>query len=105
MSRWLPLLLLLACGPLAAALDPTRPQPLLPAPAAGTAAAPQVQRLQGILRGPAGSAAIIDGYRLRAGEQAGDLRVLEIRARSVLVERQGSRQVLTLTPPMLSPRR
>ena len=104
MSRWLSLFLLLASGPLAAALDPTRPDA---APPAATAAsdAVQVLRLQGILRGPAGSSAIIDGHRLRAGEQAGDLRVLEIRARSVLVERQGSRQVLTLTPPMLSPRR
>lgn len=91
---------------LQAAVDPTLPPlaPLLVERAAGQPSVAPLQ-LQAILRGPAGSSAVIDGQRLRVGQQQGDLRVIAIRARSVEIERQGQRQVLTLSQPILVPRR
>ena len=104
MSRWL---LTLSCAlPLlaAAAVDPTLPPPALANPAveAAEAAAPAPQ-LQAILRGPAGARAVLGGRSLKVGEHHGDLRVLAIRARSVLIERQGQRSELHLTQPILTP--
>ncbi|HYQ38281.1 MAG TPA: Type II secretory pathway component [Pseudomonas sp.] len=102
MSRTL--LVLAAALPLlaGAATDPTLPPAALGGPAASAEALPAPQ-LQAILRGPAGARAVIGGRSLRAGERRGDLQVLAIRARSVLVERQGQRQELRLAQPILSP--
>ncbi len=85
------ILLLIACLlalPVRAALDPTLP----PAPL-----------LQAILRGPAGARAVIGGRSLEVGERHGDWRVLAIRARSVLIERQGQRSELHLSQPIVTP--
>lgn len=105
MSR-LPLLLGLALLPLLAqaALDPTQPpaSPTGSAPAAAGQALPAV-RLQAILRGPDGARAVIDGQTLRVGDQHGELRLLAVRARSVLIERQGQRSELLLSQPILTP--
>ena len=87
----------------AAASDPTLPPPALAnpvAPAAATAPAPQ---LQAVLRGPAGARAVIGGRSLQVGERHGELRLLAIRARSVLIERQGQRSELHLSQPILTP--
>lgn len=92
------LLPLLAC----AASDPTLPPPSLGV--AGEAAAEQpLPALQAILRGPAGARAVIGGHSLRAGERQGELRLLAIHARSVLVEQQGRRAELRLAEPILRP--
>lgn len=103
MSRWL---LTLGCAlPLlaAAAVDPTLPPPALANPAAEAAAAAPAPQLQAILRGPAGARAVLGGRSLQVGERHGDLRVLAIRARSVLIERQGQRSELHLIQPILTP--
>ncbi|MNM86314.1 hypothetical protein D3C81_984610 [compost metagenome] len=103
MSRWL---LTLGCAlPLlaAAAVDPTLPPPALANPAVEAAAAAPAPQLQAILRGPAGARAVLGGRSLQVGERHGDLRVLAIRARSVLIERQGQRSELHLIQPILTP--
>lgn len=86
-----------------AASDPTLPPPALRSPAAQAAAATPAPLLQAILRGPTGTRAVIGGRSLQAGERHGELRVLAIRARSVLIERQGQRSELHLSQPILTP--
>lgn len=103
MSRWL---LALCCAtPLLAlaAVDPTLPPAALAAPAALGAEASPAPLLQAILRGPAGARVVIGGRSLRVGERQGDLRVLAIRTRSVVIERQGQRSELHLSQPILTP--
>lgn len=92
---------LLAC----AASDPTLPPAALADPASHAAEAAPAPLLQAILRGPTGARAVIGGHSLRVGERQGDLRVLAIRPRSVLIERQGQRSELHLVQPILKPSR
>lgn len=103
MSRWL--LALCCTAPLLAlaAVDPTLPPPALAAPATADAAAAPAPLLQAILHGPGGARAVLGGRSLRVGEQQGDLRVLAIRARSVVIKRQGQRSELHLSQPILTP--
>jgi hypothetical protein len=99
------ILLLIACLlalPVRAALDPTLPPAQAGAPAAAGEAAP-APLLQAILRGPAGARAVIGGRSLAVGERHGDWRVLAIRARSVLIERQGQRSELHLSQSIVTP--
>lgn len=103
MSRALLLLACLLALPAGAALDPTQPPAALARPAAASAEATPAPSLQAILRGPAGARAVIGGRSLKTGERHGDLRVLAIRARSVLIERQGQRSELHLSQPILTP--
>lgn len=105
MSRYLLLLLSLHSGLLLAAMDPTLP-PQARALVAETAQAESAGLvLQAILRGPGGAWAVIDGQRLRTGQTAGELQVLGINSRSVDVQYRGQRQRLTLSQPLLVPRR
>lgn len=84
--------------------DPTLPpQNLLPAAAAASDSAPLV--LQAIVRSGNGSRAVIAGRSLRVGDRYADARVLVIHAHSVLIERQGQRQLLRLAEPVLQPSR
>lgn len=102
MSRWL--LLCVALPLLAgAAVDPTQPPAVLAGDASSSLEAGPSPLLQAILRGPAGHRAVIGGQSLAVGEQQGDLRVLAIRTRSVLVEHQGQRRELYLIHPILTP--
>lgn len=103
MSRAL-LLILAAVLPLAAAAvsDPTLP-PTLPATPEAAADAVPAPLLQAILRGPAGARAVIGGQSLKVGERLGELRLLAIRPRSVLIERQGQRSELHLSQPVVTP--
>ncbi|SDS96982.1 Type II secretory pathway component [Pseudomonas oryzae] len=104
MSRALLLILALAVPPLAgAALDPTQPPRAPSGPAAAAGEAASAALLQAILRGPAGARAVIGGRSLAVGERLGELRVLAIRARSVLIERQGQRSELHLSHPIVTP--
>lgn len=101
-------LLLCAALPLlaSAAVDPTLPPPALATPATAAASeATPAPLLQAILRGPAGARAVIGGRSLRVGERHGDLQLLAIRARSVLIERQGRRSELQLIQSILKPSR
>lgn len=101
MSR---VLLLLGCAlPLLAGAtsDPTLPPAAFDA--AQQAAETPPPPLQAILRGPHGARAVIGGQSLRVGERQGELRVLAIRAHSVLIERLGQRQELRLAQPILRP--
>ncbi len=103
----LSLLLLLLAGEALASRDPTQPPPGAasgPLAVDGTTPPPAPPQLQAILRGPQGTYAMLDGQRLRAGERHGDLRLLAIRARSVVIERQGQRSELFLSQPILTPR-
>jgi len=87
-----------------AASDPTLPPSgLLPANAA--AAAPTPLHLQAILRTGQTSLAVIDGQRLRVGEEVSGARILAIYPRTVLIEREGQRQQLRLAEPILKPSR
>jgi len=102
-SRWL---LVLCCAtPLLAlaAVDPTQPPAALAAAATPGGEAGPIPLLQAILHGPAGARAVLGGRSLRVGERQGDLRVLAIRARSVVIERQGQRSELHLSQPILTP--
>lgn len=103
MSRAL-LLLLAAALPLTAAAvsDPTLP-PTVPAAREAAADGVPAPLLQAILRGPAGARAVIGGQSLKVGERLGELRVLAIRPRSVLIERQGQRSELHLSQPIVTP--
>lgn len=104
MSRALFLSLLLGCAAAQAAVDPTQPPANLRS-AATTAEAPAALVLQAILRGAQGSRAVIDGQSLRVGEEHAGLRVLAIHPHSVLIERQGQREVLRLAEPVMKPSR
>ncbi|MCQ4348625.1 Type II secretory pathway component [Pseudomonas stutzeri] len=103
MSRVLCLLAGLLALPAMAALDPTQPPRQPVAGAAASDALLPVPPLQAILRGPAGARAVIGGHSLRVGERHGELQLLAIRARSVLVEHQGQRHELHLSQPILTP--
>ena len=104
MSRAFLLNLLLACMAAQAAVDPTQPPADL-RPASGAAEAPSALILQAILRGAHGSRAVIDGQSLRVGEEHAGLRVLAIHPHSVLIERQGQRELLRLAEPVVKPSR
>lgn len=98
--------LLLASGLVkAVGLDPTQPPAnllLVPADSAQSAVAPV---LQGVLRGAQGSQAMIGGALLRVGDEHAGARVLAIHPQSVLIERQGQRQLLRLVEPVMQPSR
>ena len=97
--------LLLCCGAASAAgLDPTQPPANL-RPAATDEKAPEAPVLQAILRSAQGSRAVIAGHSLRVGEEHAGSRVLAIHPQSVLIERQGQRELLRLAEPVLKPSR
>jgi MSHA biogenesis protein MshK len=84
--------------------DPTLPpQNLLPATMAASDSTPM--ELQAVLRGARGSRAVIAGQSLRVGDTVADARVLAIYVHSVLIERQGQRQLLRLAEPVMQPSR
>lgn len=97
-------LLLVAAPTLATPIDPTQPPAGLRAPSADVAGSTALQ-LQAIVRGAQSSRALIDGQSLRVGHEYAGLRVLAIHSQSVLIERQGQRQLLRLTQPVLQPSR
>lgn len=83
--------------------DPTQPpQNLLPA-ATASDSVPLV--LQSVVRSAKGSRAVIAGQTLGVGDSVADARVLAIYAHSVLIERQGQRQLLRLAEPVMQPSR
>lgn len=99
--HWLAILLLGAAtagmalaveGPL---FDPTRPsgylEPASPGAADDRGPADQL-RFGGIFTGPEGTAALLNGRRLQAGDQLGDLRVIAVEQDAVVVERGGATQ-------------
>jgi MSHA biogenesis protein MshK len=96
---------LLAAGlALAAPIDPTQPPAALRGP--GTEAVGGVPlQLQAIVRAGQSSRALIDGQSLRVGDEYAGLRVLAIHSQSVLIERQGQRELLRLVEPVLQPSR
>lgn len=85
-------------------IDPTRPPArLMPSAHAGEQA--RVPVLQEILLGARGSRAVIDGQTLRVGEEHADTKVLAISPQTVLIERNGKRETLRLTHPVIQPSR
>lgn len=96
-------LLLCSTAAGAALIDPTQPPANL-RPAAQDEKAPALV-LQAILRGAQGSRAVIAGRALRVGEEHAGARVLAIHPQSVLIERQGQRELLRLAEPVLQPSR
>lgn len=97
-------LLLCSSVATAAAIDPTQPPANLRPAAQDDKAAP-APVLQAILRGAQGSRAVIAGRGLRVGDEHAGVRVLAIHPHSVLIERQGQRELLRLAEPVLQPSR
>lgn len=98
-SAWVAGLVVLMCIATAQAADPTLP----PAgratlDASSPAAAPL--RLQAILRGPLLAWAVINGQSVKAGDRLGEIRILAVQAHAVIVDNQGQRQTLRLSPPL-----
>ncbi|WP_328803677.1 type II secretion system protein N [Aquipseudomonas ullengensis] len=96
-------LLLGSAGVLAQPIDPTQP-PVNLRPAT-TADAPAALQLQAIFHGAYGSRAVISGQRLRTGEEIAGARLVAIYPSSVLIERQGQRELLRLAEPVMKPSR
>ena len=100
MSRALALLLLAGslATPAQAERDPTRP------PGYGQAVAPAAVggervdlRLSGIISGPRGRSAMLNGQRVSSGDQVADARVITVAHDRVEIERGGERIVIKLT--------
>ena len=89
----------------ALALDPTQPPPALAPAAAHGQPAVAALRLQAIVRTPQAVRAVINGESLRVGEWVAGARLVAIHSRSVVIDRQGQRDVLHLMPPLLTPSR
>ncbi len=91
---------------LASSIDPTQPPVSLRGSNAEMVGSAPLQ-LQAIVRGAQSqsSRALINGQSLRVGDEHAGLRVLAIHPHSVLIERQGQRQLLRLAEPVLQPSR
>lgn len=83
------------------AKDPTQPPAGRVAASDAPAEAAEPLRLQAIVRGPARVAAVINGQTLKVGDRIGDARVLAVRPHSVVIDREGQRQELRLSTPIL----
>jgi len=82
------------------AIDPTRP----PAGRINTEATSEsatVLRLQAIMVTPKNAHVVINGKRLKVGDRLGDIRILAIRPHSILIDRQGKREELRLSAPII----
>jgi len=82
------------------AIDPTRP----PAGRVNADAASEstaVLRLQAIMVTPKNAHVVINGKRLKVGDRLGDIRILAIRPHSILIDRQGKREELRLSAPII----
>ncbi len=90
-------------GSLQAALDPTQPTTVPGQAAATDSVTPLV--LQAILRGAAGTYAVINGQNLQVGAELAGARLVAIYPHAVLLERQGQQQLLRLVEPILKPSR
>lgn len=97
MAKWLTLLCCLL-GPLAQAevlQDPTAPLA-----GSGAAASPSkdagLPRLQSVILGSGPALAVLDGQSYRVGQQVNGFRLVGISADSVVLEKAGKRQTLTL---------
>ena len=99
-SRAFCLFLLLPAS--AQALDPTRP-PAAFVTAAVERQAPETLHLQAIFRSAQSARAVLNGQSLRVGETLADARVLAINTNSVLIERDGQQQTLSLVAPIITP--
>lgn len=99
-SRAFCLFLLLPAS--AHALDPTRP-PAAFVTAAVERQAPETLHLQAIFRCAQSARAVLNGQSLRVGETLADARVLAINTNSVLIERDGQQQTLSLVAPIITP--
>lgn len=99
-SRAFCLFLLLPAS--AHALDPTRP-PAAFVTAAVERQAPETLHLQAIFRGAQSARAVLNGQSLRVGDSLAEARLLAINTNSVLIERDGQRQLLRLVAPIVTP--
>jgi hypothetical protein len=57
--------------------------------------------LSGIISGPAGNSAVINGRRLRSGSIIAGARVLAVTPKSVKIERNGKRITMKLLPTLV----
>lgn len=99
-SRGLPMLLWLAlCGQPAQAevlQDPTAPLAGMSEGAGASSPTAGLPRLQSIILGNGPALAVLDGQSYRVGQQIGGYRLVAISADSVVLEKGGKRQALTL---------
>ncbi len=89
----------LMCMATAQAADPTLPPASRTTPDVSSPAAAPL-RLQAILRGPLQARAVINGQSVKAGDRLGELRIIAVQAHTVIVDNQGQRQTLRLSPPL-----
>ncbi len=90
----------LVAAPSVFALDPTQPPAgriVSDAPVEATS----VLRLQAILINGGRARAVIDGQTLKVGDHVANARIAEIRAHSVVIDRQGQQQELHLSAPIV----
>ncbi len=90
----------LVAAPSVFALDPTQPpagRSVSDAPVEATS----VLRLQAILINGGRARAVIDGQTLKVGDHVANARIAEIRAHSVVIDRQGQQQELHLSAPII----
>lgn len=85
-------------------IDPTRPPARL-MPSARQGIQERMPVLQEILLGARGSRAVIDGQTMQVGQEHADTKVLAINPQTVLIERNGKRETLRLTHPVIQPSR
>jgi len=82
------------------AIDPTRP----PAGRVNTDATSEsaaVLRLQAIMVTSQSAHVVINGKRLKVGDRIGEVRILAIRPHSILIDREGKREELRLSAPII----
>jgi MSHA biogenesis protein MshK len=77
-------------------VDPTKPPAELGANP--EAAVPDANVLRSIIISPSRRAAIINGQTVELGEKAGDVRLIEVNEKGVVLQGENGRQVLTLFP-------
>ncbi len=82
------------------AIDPTRPPAgRVSADVVGESAA--VLRLQAIMVTSQSAHVVINGKRLKVGDRIGEVRILAIRPHSILIDREGKREELRLSAPII----
>lgn len=83
--------------------DPTRPPGYRMAGDRQKSEPDQSDRLQlsGIISGPGGNSAVINGRRLRPGSSIAGARVLAVTPKSVKIERNGNRFTMQLLPTLV----
>lgn len=83
------------------AIDPTQPPAGRVSAAAAVGESAAVLRLQAIMVTSQSAHVVINGKRLKVGDRIGEVRILAIRPHSILIDREGKREELRLSAPII----